>query len=183
MRGKSLRFAGNSYFVKQSNRVLLVELTGSRPAKFLTHVRYMIKFATAGDNAHRKVLDFLEALCVFLRPVAINGKAVPNVREDQGIDQGGQKVRWDLVTHVRQADEDTVAFFDKGRNVRVPGEVLVEHYAKVPHGGALTHCILAEPNGNGSHATTILTGTTDNHFRFTCIYFQTVGMEPDVQGV
>ena len=29
-------------------------------------------------------------------------------------------------------------FFDEGRHVRVPGKVLVEHYAKVPHRGALT---------------------------------------------
>ena len=70
------------------------------------------------------------------------------MREDQGADNGWKKVAWDLVTHVGQSDEDTVAFFDEGRHVRVPGKVLVEQYAKVPHCGALTDRVLAKPNGD-----------------------------------
>ena len=85
------------------------------------------------------------------------------------------------MTHVGQADEDTVAFFDEGRYVRVPREVLVEVDAKIPHRGALTHRVLAEPNSGRDQAATILTGTTDNEFCFPGIYFQTVGVEPGVQ--
>ena len=53
------------------------------------------------------------------------------------------------MTYVGQSDEDTVAFFDEGRYMRVPGEVLVEHYAKVPHRGDLMDRVLAEPDGDG----------------------------------
>ena len=89
----------------------LVELTGKGPAQFLPHVRDVIKFAAAGDSAQRKIKNLLEALYVFLRPVAVDGKAVSDVREDQGIDQSGQKVRRDLMAHVGQSDEDAIAFF------------------------------------------------------------------------
>ena len=139
----------------------VIELTGQGPAQILSHVRNMVKFATAGDNAQREIDDFLEALYVFLRPVAIHGKAVTDVREDKGIDQGGQKVWWDLMAHVGQADEDTIALFGEGGYVRVPGEVLVEHYAKVPHAGALTNRVLAKPNCDGGHVSTILARTAD----------------------
>ena len=127
----------------------LVELTGKGPAQFLPHVRYMIKLAPARDNAQRKIDNLLETLYVFLRPIAVDGKAVSDVREDQGIDQSGQQVRRDLVAHVGQPDEDTVAFFDEGRHVRVPGEVLVEHDAKIPHRGTLTDHVLSKPNSDG----------------------------------
>ena len=53
------------------------------------------------------------------------------------------------MTHVGQSDEDTVAFFDEGRYVSVPGEVPIEHHAKVPDHGALTNRVLAKPNGDG----------------------------------
>ena len=156
--GKSLWFACGKNLVKQTEGVLSVQLTRSRPAQLLTHVRYMIEFAAAGDNAQRKILDFLEPLHVIFRAVSVDRKTVTDVREDQGIDHDGQKFRGDLVAHVGQSDEDTVAFFDEGGYVGVPGEVLVEHNAKVPHRGALTHHILAEPDSDGSQVTTILTG-------------------------
>ena len=88
------------------------------------------------------------AVC-FLRAVTKDGETVSDVREDQSIDQSRQKVGRDLMTHVGQRDENTVAFFDDSRHVRVPGEVLVEHDAKVPHRGALTDHVLAQPNGDG----------------------------------
>ena len=56
--------------------------------------------------------------------------------------------RWYLMTHVGQSDEDTVAFFDESRYMRVPGEVPVENHAKIPHGGALMDRVLSEPNGD-----------------------------------
>ena len=129
--------------------MLLVQLTGGWPAQLLTHVRYVLKFASARDSAQRKIQNFLEALYVFLRAVTKDGETVSDVREDQSIDQSRQKVGRDLMTHVGQPDENTVAFFDESRHVRVPGEVLVEHDAKVPHRGALTDHVLAEPNGDG----------------------------------
>ena len=52
------------------------------------------------------------------------------------------------MTHVGQSDENTVSFFEESRHVRVPGEILVEHYAKVPHRGVLTDRVLAKPNGD-----------------------------------
>ena len=51
------------------------------------------------------------------------------------------------MTHVGQSDEDTVAFFDESRYMRVPGEVSVENHAKIPHGRALMDRVIAEPNG------------------------------------
>ena len=74
----------------------------------------MVKFSSARDNAQSKVQDFLQALHVVLGAVSIDGKSVSDVREDQGIDQGGEKFRWDLMAHVGQSDEDTVALFDEG---------------------------------------------------------------------
>ena len=64
------------------------------------------------------------------------------MREDKGIDQSVQKVWWDLMAQVGQADEDTIALLGEGRYVRVPGEVLVEHSAEVPQAGALTDRVL-----------------------------------------
>ena len=114
----------------------------------------------------------MQALHVVLGPVAIDGKAVSDVRKDvRGIDQGGEKFRWDLMADVGQSDENTVALFDEGGYVRVPGEVLVEHYAKVPHPESLTHHVLAEPNSDGSQFETILTGATNQKFSFASIYF------------
>ena len=72
-------------------------------------------------------------------------------------------------------------FFEERGYEGVPGEVLVEHYTKVPRRMALTHCILMEPDSNGSHVTTILTGATEQKLSFVSIYIQTVGVEPDVQ--
>ena len=82
------------------------------------------------------------------------------------------------MTYVVQVDDDTVAFVDEGRYVRVPREVLVQEHAKIPHRGALTHYVPAEPNRSRAHASTILTGATDNELCFSHIYFQTMGMEP-----
>ena len=129
--------------------MLLVPLTGGWPAQLLTHVRYVLKLASARDSAQRKIQNFLEALYVFLRSVTKDGETVSDVREDQSIDQSRQKVGRDLRTHVGQPDENSVAFFDESRHMRVPGEVLVEHDAKVPHRGTLTDRVLAEPNGDG----------------------------------
>ena len=39
--------------------------------------------------------------------------------------------------------------------MRVPGKVLVEHYSKVPHHGAVTDRVLAKPNGDWVQATAI----------------------------
>ena len=52
-------------------------------------------------------------------------------------------------------------FFGDGGYVRVPGEVLVEHNAEVSHTGALTDRILAKPNCDGGHVSTILERTAD----------------------
>ena len=75
------------------------------------------------------------------------------------------------MTPVGQPDEDTVAFFDEGRHVRVPGEVLVEQYAKVPYRGALTNHILAKPNRDGIQVAAILTGAENDEFSFACVDF------------
>ena len=72
--------------------MLLVQLTGGWPAQLLTHVRYVLKFASARDSAQRKIQNFLEALYVFLRAVTKDGETVSDVREDQSIDQSRQKV-------------------------------------------------------------------------------------------
>ena len=93
---------------------------GPGPAQILPHVRNIIELATAGDNAQRKIDYFLEALYVFLRPVAIDGHRVTDVREDKGIDQSGQKVWWDMMAHVGQADEDTIALFWRWRICESP---------------------------------------------------------------
>ena len=118
--GKSLWFACGKKLVKQTERMLSVQLTRCteltaagvlsavqqlravlyRPAQLLTHARYMIEFAAAGDNAQRRILDFLEALDVTLRAVDVDCKTVADVREDQGIDHNRQKFRGDLVAHV-----------------------------------------------------------------------------------
>ena len=87
------------------------------------------------------------------------------------------------MTHVGQADEDTVAFFDESRHVRVPGEVLVEHYAKVSHHRALTDRILAKLTGDRSQILTILTGAESDEFSFTGVDLQTVKVKPGVQRV
>ena len=55
---------------------------------------------------------------VFLQPFAIDGGAVADMRENKGIDQGGQKIRCDLMAHVGQANEDTIALFGEGGCVR-----------------------------------------------------------------
>ena len=68
-----------------------------------------------------------------------------------GIDHSGRKIMRNLMAHAGQPDEDTIAFFDEGGYVRVPGEVLVERYAMIPHRGTLTHHILVEPDGDRSH--------------------------------
>ena len=52
------------------------------------------------------------------------------------------------MAHVRQPDENTVAFLDESRHVRVPGEVLVENYAKILHPRAFTDRVLAKPDRN-----------------------------------
>ena len=52
------------------------------------------------------------------------------------------------MTHMRQPDENTVAFLDESRDVRVPGEVLVENYAEILHRRALTDRVLAKPDRN-----------------------------------
>ena len=105
--------------------MLIVQLTRSRPAQFLTHVRDVIKFATAGHDAQSKILDLLEASHVSIRTVAVHGKTVSDVREDQSIDHGGKKFMRNLMAHVGQPDEDTIAFFDDCGYVRVPGEMLI----------------------------------------------------------
>ena len=69
--------------------MLPVQLTCSRPAEVLTHVRNVIELAAAGDNAQCKILNFLKALYVILRAIAVDRKAVSDVREDQGINHGG----------------------------------------------------------------------------------------------
>ena len=66
-----------------------------------------------------------DAAC-FVWPVSEHCKAISDVREDQGVDYDGEKRRGDLMTHVVQSDENTTAFFDEGRYVRVPREVPVE---------------------------------------------------------
>ena len=43
-----------------------VQLTGGRPAQLISHVRYVVKFSSARNNAQRKVQDLLEALHVFI---------------------------------------------------------------------------------------------------------------------
>ena len=75
----------------------------------------MVKFSAAGRNAQRKSSDLLEALYVFVCPVSIDGETTAEVREDQGADQGWQKVARDLMMHVGQSDEKTVAFFLQGQ--------------------------------------------------------------------
>ena len=57
----------------------------------------------------------------------------------------------------------------------------LQEHAKIPHRGALTHYVLAEPNRSRAHASTILTGATDNELCFPRIYFQTMGMEPGAE--
>ena len=69
------------------------------------------------------------------------------------------------MTSVGQADEDTIASFDQVRYVSVPREVPVEQYAKVPHGGALRHCLLSETDRDRCQRTAILT-RTKNKFKF-----------------
>ena len=54
------------------------------------------------------------------------------------------------MTHVGQPDEDTVAFFDESRYMRVPGEVSVENHAKIPHGRALMYRVLGNRMETGS---------------------------------
>ena len=149
----------------------LVQLTGGRPSQFLPHVRYVVEFSSAGHNAQRKIEYFLKALYVFVRTVAIDRETISDVREDQGADHSRQELIWDLVTHVGQSDEDTVAFLDEGRYVRVPGEVLVENHAKVPHRGPLTDRVLTEPNRDRVQATAILTRAKHDEFSFVCINF------------
>ena len=39
-----------------------VQLTGGRPAQLLSHVRYVVKFSSARNNAQRKVQELLKAL-------------------------------------------------------------------------------------------------------------------------
>ena len=72
--------------------------------------RDMIKFATAGCDAQSKILNVLEASHVSIQTVAEHCKTVADVREDQGIDHGGKKFMRNLIAHVGQPDEDTIAF-------------------------------------------------------------------------
>ena len=125
------------------------QLTGGGPTQFLSHVRYVVKFSSARHNAQRKIDDFLETLYVFVRAVSVDRETLTDVREDQGADHSRQEFTRDMVTHVGQPDENTVAFLDEGRYVSVPGEVLVENHAKVPHRRALTDRVLTEPNRDG----------------------------------
>ena len=88
--GKGLWLSGAADFVKEAEGVEFVQLTGGRPAQLLPHIRYVVKLTSAGNSAQRKVQDFLEALYVFFRPISKDSQAVPDVREDQGIDQCGK---------------------------------------------------------------------------------------------
>ena len=78
--------------MKEADGVEFVQLTGGRPAQLLPHVRYLVKLTSARTSAQRKVQVFFEALYVFFRPISKDSQAVPDVREDQGIDNVGS--RW-----------------------------------------------------------------------------------------
>ena len=149
---KILWFAGTADFVKEVEILRCVQLLGGEPSKLPSYVRY----------------DLLQALCaifVTVLFVAKNSQTISNAREDKGVDYGGQERRGDLVAHVGQADKNIITLFDKGGYMRVPREILVEQ-DKISHRGALTHCVLAEWNGGGSHTMAILTRTKGNELGF-----------------
>ena len=92
-------------------------------------------------------------------------------------------MRGNAVTRVGQPDEDTVALFDQGRYVSVPREVLVEQNAKVPHSGALRHCLLSEPDRDRRQRTAILSRTKNDQFSFAGIHFEAMIVKPVIERV
>ena len=63
---------------------------GIQPAQVLPHARDMVKFPFPGDDAGGKVYEFLDGSQVFGGTIAVHRQTIPDVRENQGGNDGSQ---------------------------------------------------------------------------------------------
>ena len=83
------RLTATTHLVYKGQRVVRGEVLRAEPPQSPQQVRNMVIFFAAENHFGRIINDFLDPRQVLFSAVTVNRDTVPDLREDQGVDQRG----------------------------------------------------------------------------------------------